>query len=261
MVLPEARTGPVAAGPGVAVRSAPLPAGTRLRLLAIALDVLLALLAIAAAALLAAVTERNPLGAWLLIGATALGSGGLWLWWRWTLGGGPAHALLGLRTVDGATGMPDRPFRRGRDTLRIRAGADPLRLEPAPVRLSAVNETAPLWFAAKGIVLVFDDGSKHIVRHATVIGRDPELDPANYLQLAVPDLSRSMAMSHVLLRMDGDEIVVTDLGDAAGTWIVEGGRERRLPRGDSQRVPFGSQLRLGRRRLALYRRSGMREAR
>lgn len=254
MSVVEDRARAVPAGQQRAHREREATAGQRCG--AVVLDALMVLLVTSAAAAIAVVTERNAAGTTLLVLVAALVSAGGWLWCRWQLGSSPAHAVLGLRTVDGVTCMPGRPLRAGRRTLRVRGAVDPLRLRARPLTLGDVSEGAPLWFAAKGLLLVFDDGSRYILRHAAVVGRDPSLDPARYLQLAVPDLSRTMARSHVLLRMDGEAVTVTDLGDAAGTWVVARGREYKLAPGSSQRVPFGCHLRLGARYVALYRRGG-----
>jgi hypothetical protein len=180
--------------------------------------------------------------------------------WRWTLGGSVGHALLGLRTVWRPAGMPAAPWRSPRETIRVRDGADPLTLAPAPVSLSAEPE------AEDGVEprrldrlrIVVDDGTVHTVQHAAVVGRDPTVprDPRQAL-VAIPDLTRTISRSHVLLEVTADGVHVTDLGSANGTRLLPSPVP--LPPHAAVLAPWGTTLALGERTITLDRRAPLGE--
>lgn len=141
----------------------------------------------------------------------------------------PGHRILGVRTVDAATGLPAGARRLGSTrTLDVRRGHDPVRIVPhgterLPVLSDQWQLTASRALNAP-IVLTLDNGMAFSLVEPTVIGRNPaRVEPASQL-LQIPDLSRTMSKSHALLEPQGGMLWVTDLGSMNGTAVaVDGG--------------------------------------
>ena len=200
-------------------------------------------------------------GAGLLLPATALTAipltllalvlAAAWLTARWTLGRSVGHAALGLRSIDRISGMPGSPFRRGRLTLDIRHGPDPLVLTPHALSIEPTSVVLPDWYTERDLVIVFDDGTRFRVRGACTIGRDPKGGPPGATRIAVPDFSGSLAPTHLHVTLKVDVLTVTDLGSPTGTAVEVNGRSTPLVPNRPERVPAGSVLRLGDRRVTL----------
>ncbi|MBA8793642.1 hypothetical protein FHX74_001247 [Friedmanniella endophytica] len=90
--------------------------------------------------------------------------------------------------------------------------------------------------AAPGVGVVLENGERHDVQRVLFVGRnpvDPNPGPGRGL-LALPDLSRRVAKTHLMLEWTGTVLWVTDLESGGGTAIV-------LP--DGSRVPLAPGVR------------------
>jgi len=256
------------------------------RYLADLLDLLLPVL-LAAAAVIAFLTITPRSIGWLLLGlavAVALTE----LIWVLASGRSPGRLLIGLRTVDDLTGTPIRFARlhrqlvgavRGRAlTADLRHGRDPIRPGTTPVALpgsagrswiragdgpggngfgTVTQPPAQPWTrfltAASLVSIAFEDGSRWVLARPVVIGRDPDQsDRDGYDVLALPDLSRRLDKTHLLLERSESTVWVTDLDSATGTAIV-GPDGVRMPLAAEVRssVPIGSTIECGGRRLTV----------
>lgn len=257
------------------------------RYLADLVDLLVPVL-LAAAAVLAFLTSiRHSIG-WLLLGlavAVALAE----LIWILATGRSLGRLLTGLRTVDDLTGTPIRFARlhrqlagavRGRAlTADLRHGRDPIRPRTTPALLpgaaiggsgpgvdtnsvaagfGAGTQTSPhRWTrfltAASLVSIAFEDGSRWVLNRPVVIGRDPDQARGDgYDVLALPDLSRRLDKTHLLVERSESTVWVTDLDSATGTAIV-GPDGVRTPLAAEVRsaVPIGSTIECGARRLTV----------
>lgn len=257
------------------------------RYLADLVDLLLPVL-LAAAAVTVFVAGHEHSIAWLLLGL-AVAVGLAELAWLLSTGRSLGRLLLGLRTVDDLTGTPIRFARlrrqlagavRGRAlTADLRHGRDPIRPRTVPVTLSGSFSSSgssdradpggpaqngfgggPRWqpiprflTAASLVSIAFEDGSRWVLNRPLVIGRDPDGDTGDrYDVLALPDLSRRLDKTHLLLERSESTVWVTDLNSATGTAIV-GPDGVRMPLAAEVRsgVPVGSTIECGGRRLRL----------
>lgn len=173
-------------------------------------------------------------------------------WWlaRTHHGTSLGHWLLGIRDIQPTTGLPGK--RPGFDAVDVRKGQDPMRLRPRRVSL---NATAPKPQQAKPlIVAVLDDGTRHRLELPCVIGRNPHVAPP-YKCLAVADLSRTVSRTHLLVAIEGNDLVISDLGSSSGTTIMTAEGEQTLPAELEARVPLSTgplaQLRLGSREIRI----------
>lgn len=181
---------------------------------------------------------------------------------RWGLTAG--HLVLGLRTVDVATGVPPgwggllsgrlvtTDVRRGRDPLEVAAREDAGRV-PIP----AVDP----WGSSPGRVrrwtLVVDDGRVIDVDAPLVLGRRPSDVSGTRTPVSLTDLSRTLSRNHVTVAPGADGLVVMDLGSANGTSLaVGGGSFEAIPAGVEVVVPFGARLAVGDRILVVAEREG-----
>lgn len=255
------------------------------RYLADLIDLLPPLLLAAVAIAVFLTTTRQALG-WLLLGlavAVALAE----LGWVLTSGRSPGRLFIGLRTVDDLTGTPIRFARLRRQlagavrsrslTADLRHGRDPMRPRTTPATLAgsaAADDaglgsfgagprraaTRPRFLTATSVVsIVLEDGTRRVLNRPLVIGRDPDhADHAGqggrdrYDLLALPDLSRRLDKTHLLLERSESTVWVTDLDSATGTAIV-GTDGVRIPLAAEVRsaVPIGSTVECGGRRLTV----------
>lgn len=96
--------------------------------------------------------------------------------------------------------------------------------------------------------VVLDDGSRHTSAVPVRIGRNPDAEPGHEV-LAVSDATRSISKTHLALDIDGDRILVTDLGSTNGTTAVEGDESTELEPQESRTVASGTSLQMGERTL------------
>lgn len=174
---------------------------------------------------------------------------------RAMLGDGAGHRLFGLRSLWQVTGMPAAPWRLPRIVLDVRRGADPLRPAPRPVSLATarVHDGSVDAVRARRLVILTDAGARYVVQQSVVVGRDP-VSPAGsgHALIAIPDLSRTIARTHLMVTADGDGVHVTDLGSEHGTRVhTPEGQEIALRPHQPHRIPRGSRLRLGAREVYL----------
>jgi len=174
-------------------------------------------------------------------------------------GSSPAHRLLGLRTVDPATGVPPTLGRllTGRAlTADLRLGRDPLAIvagpHAEPVPLDPGSSWAPGGPRARTALLVTDDGQRIEVTAPVVLGRRPADPSGVWTPVALTDLSRTLSRNHVAVAPHPDGLEVTDLGSANGTAVALPGTGQQLltPR-VAVVVPVGSRLAVGDRVLVV----------
>lgn len=169
------------------------------------------------------------------------------------------RSIMGLRTVDDLTFMPVnlRTVRARLSaahwtprtiTADLRLGRDPIDGALAPLSPDAMAEgsdhDAALFSlgsavergpgeSADSVAIVFDTGRRQIVTQSLLIGRSPEnsdLGPrttATHPLLALADLSRTVAKTHVLLQWTGSVLWVTDLQSAHGSTLISPDGDRR----------------------------------
>jgi hypothetical protein len=176
----------------------------------------------------------------------------------------PAHRLLGLRTVDRATGLP--PTVRGllsadAATLDVRRGPDPLRFAPRP-RAAAPAAHADPWSAGGDqgarAVLLLDDGTVVEVHVPTVLGRNPAPSGPDGVAVRVTDLSRTLSRSHIEVAPHDDGLQVTDLASANGTAVAQpGGAFELLAPGAAVVLPVGGRLVIGDRTIVVVDRASV----
>jgi len=257
------------------------------RYLADLVDLLVPVVLAAAAVLAFLTTVRHSVG-WLLLGL-AIAVGMAELIWVLATGRSLGRLLIGLRTVDDLTGTPIRFARlhrqlagavRGRAlTADLRHGRDPIRPRTTPVALpgaaigrsgagmdtdsvaggfgTGTRPSSQPWTrfltAASLVSISFEDGSRWVLNRPVVIGRDPDQSRGDgYDVLALPDLSRRLDKTHLLLERSESTVWVTDLDSATGTAIV-GPDGVRTPLAAEVRsgVPIGSTIECGARRLTV----------
>jgi hypothetical protein len=277
-----------ATGPYQGMLIGVVPATTRRRYAALALDTApVLLLAGAAASALGGHWPTGAIAALVLAGpgvviANAIAS----LRTGQTIG----RRVLQLRRVDDLSGAPltamDRLGRiprglRIRTTLTadLRAGRDPLSVARVPVdalgddrdasdgatptaddpirrarRRSSSAPTPDDRITSAAAALVLDSGESIRVGEPVVVGRKPEAQVDGVAHRVHPwaDLSRTVARTHALFAWSGSNMWITDLGGPSGTTVITPDGERRPL---VARVPtaasIGWTVELGRRRLVI----------
>ena len=169
----------------------------------------------------------------------------------------PGLRALGLRVVDGGTALPPRLTRSPAALVAdLRAGRDPLRLQPTQTVTSATSETGrwqDLGETRRHVVrLTIDDGTTFTITGPTLIGRDPVPPAGSVWEVhAIPDLTRTIAKNHALVEPQGaDGVWVTDLGSGNGTTgLPVGGPRQPVAKGARVAVPTGGRIAVGSRLL------------
>jgi hypothetical protein len=184
-------------------------------------------------------------------------------------------------------------LRRGRDPLRPRtvpaalpttpptdlptdSPSDPTtdRMDPGSFGATPRRTWSRVRFltAATVVSIVLEDGARRVLDRPLVIGRDPARDGpgygaghgrsrdgrgAGYDVMALPDLSRRLDKTHLLLERSESTVWVTDLNSATGTAIV-GTDGVRVPLAAEVRsaVPIGAAIECGGRRLTVVAEGG-----
>ncbi|MDO5093987.1 MAG: FHA domain-containing protein [Propionibacteriaceae bacterium] len=173
-------------------------------------------------------------------------------WWlaRTRHGTSLGHWLTGIRDIQPETGLPG--IRPGFQAVDIRKGQDPMRLRPR--RVSLQPPAAKPQQVQAMIIAVLDDGTRHRLDLPCVVGRNPHVAPP-YKCLSVADLSRTVSRTHLLVALEGTDLVISDLGSSSGTTILTAEGEQPLPAELEARVPLSmgtlAQLRLGSREVRI----------
>lgn len=165
----------------------------------------------------------------------------------------PGHRVLGLRTVDGSTGLPPTaPAMARTRTVNIRTGRDPIGVTPMPHASTPANteqwqQTVTGTFDAP-IILTLDDGQAYTLIGPTVLGRNPTLTGGADHILQIADLSRTISKNHALAEPQGGALWLTDLGSMNGTSVAADGMPAQpVPAQIRTLVQLGSRLELGER--------------
>lgn len=214
------------------------------------------------------------IGGALLAGALLTAGG--WLHLLVRTGRTPGRMLLGLRTVDRDTGTPlgwGRLVRRiiggvsplGLITADLRNGRDPIRADLSndnrteatvhhsapPLPTAGVPAVARPVSAQTTVLLATENGRSWELRRPALVGRKP-FDPRrpNADLIALPDLSRTLSRTHLLMERSDTTVWATDLQSTSGTELLApDGSRTRLEAGGRSAVPIGSIIVCGTQRI------------
>lgn len=127
---------------------------------------------------------------------------------------------------------------------------------PTP-QASAPQQAAPRpsFASAPTLAIIVDDGQRIEVNAQIVLGRAPEQTPADAQAIAIGDSTRSLSRTHLRVApADGEALWIEDTFSANGTRLqAPDGSTQPLPRGQRVKVPVGTVLLLGERRLSVSR--------
>ena len=127
---------------------------------------------------------------------------------------------------------------------------------PTP-QASAPQQAAPRpsFTSAPTLAIIVDDGQHIEVNAQIVLGRAPEQTPADAQAIAIADSTRSLSRTHLRVApADGEALWIEDTFSANGTRLqAPDGSTQPLPRGQRVKVPLGTVLLLGERRLSVSR--------
>ena len=127
---------------------------------------------------------------------------------------------------------------------------------PTP-QTRAPQQTAPRpsFASAPTLAIIVDDGQRIEVNAQVVLGRAPEQTPADAQAIAIADSTRSLSRTHLRVApADGEALWIEDTFSANGTRLqAPDGSTQPLPRGQRVKVPVGTVLLLGERRLSVSR--------
>ena len=127
---------------------------------------------------------------------------------------------------------------------------------PTP-QASAPQQAAPRpsFASAPTLAIIVDDGQRIEVTAQIVLGRAPEQTPADAQAIAISDSTRSLSRTHLRVApADGEALWIEDTFSANGTRLqAPDGSTQPLPRGQRVKVPVGTVLLLGERRLSVSR--------
>ena len=113
----------------------------------------------------------------------------------------------------------------------------------------------PSFASAPTLAIIVDDGQRIEVNAQIVLGRAPEQTPADAQAVAIADSTRSLSRTHLRVApADGEALWIEDAFSANGTRLqAPDGSTQPLPRGQRVKVPVGTVLLLGERRLSVSR--------
>ena len=113
----------------------------------------------------------------------------------------------------------------------------------------------PSFASAPTLAIIVDDGQRIEVNAQIVLGRAPEQTPADAQAIAIADSTRSLSRTHLRVApADGEALWIEDTFSANGTRLqVPDGSTQPLPRGQRVKVPVGTVLLLGERKLSVSR--------
>lgn len=127
---------------------------------------------------------------------------------------------------------------------------------PTP-QVSAPQQATPRpsFASAPTLAIIVDDGQRIEVNAQIVLGRAPEQTPADAQAIAIADSTRSLSRTHLRVApADGEALWIEDTFSANGTRLqAPDGSTQPLPRGQRVKVPVGTVLLLGERRLSVSR--------
>ena len=127
---------------------------------------------------------------------------------------------------------------------------------PTP-QASAPQQAAPRpsFASAPTLAIIVDDGQRIEVNAQIVLGRAPEQTPADAQAIAIADSTRSLSRTHLRVApADGEALWIEDAFSANGTRLqAPDGSTQPLPRGQRVKVPVGTVLSLGERKLSVSR--------
>ena len=127
---------------------------------------------------------------------------------------------------------------------------------PTP-QTSAPQQAAPRpsFASAPTLAIIVDDGQRIEVNAQIVLGRAPEQTPADAQAIAIADSTRSLSRTHLRVApADGEALWIEDAFSANGTRLqAPDGSTQPLPRGQRVKVPVGTVLSLGERKLSVSR--------
>ena len=127
---------------------------------------------------------------------------------------------------------------------------------PTP-QASAPQQAAPRpsFASAPTLAIIVDDGQRIEVNAQIVLGRAPEQTPADAQAIAIADSTRSLSRTHLRVApADGEALWIEDTFSANGTRLqAPDGSTQPLPRGQRVKVPVGTVLSLGERKLSVSR--------
>lgn len=128
---------------------------------------------------------------------------------------------------------------------------------PMPQASPATSAPAsvPAFAQAVPLAIIVDDGQRIEVNAPIVLGRAPEQTPSDARAVAIADSTRSLSRTHLRVApADGDAMWVEDTFSANGTRLqAPDGTTQPLPRGERVKVPLGTVLLLGERKLSVSR--------
>ena len=128
---------------------------------------------------------------------------------------------------------------------------------PTPQATPATSAPAsvPTFAQAAPLAIIVDDGQRIEVNAPIVLGRAPEQTPSDARAVAIADSTRSLSRTHLRVApADGDAMWVEDTFSANGTRLqAPDGTTQPLPRGERVKVPLGTVLLLGERKLSVTR--------
>lgn len=128
---------------------------------------------------------------------------------------------------------------------------------PTPQATPATSAPAsvPTFAQAAPLAIIVDDGQRIEVNAPIVLGRAPEQTPSDARAVAIADSTRSLSRTHLRVApADGDAMWVEDTFSANGTRLqAPDGTTQPLPRGERVKVPLGTVLLLGERKLSVSR--------
>ena len=126
---------------------------------------------------------------------------------------------------------------------------------PQPAPATSAPASVPAFAQATPLAIIVDDGQRIEVNAPIVLGRAPEQTPSDARAVAIADSTRSLSRTHLRVApADGDAIWVEDTFSANGTRLqAPDGTTQPLPRGERVKVPLGTVLLLGERKLSVSR--------
>src|SRR5690625_24641 len=172
-----------------------------------------------------------------------------------------AHKILSLRTVNLDTGAPAGKhllrdlFMARLGTFDLKRGRDPISPALQPFDFSSVSDDLTRSWSAVALErawAMFDSGEHVEVKDALRVGRSPQVEPGEKVAVfSWPDISRTLSKTHLTLEWDGSHLWVTDMGSTNGTVLSRLSEERFLRPYERVKVPSGTTVVAGDRRLTL----------
>ena len=126
---------------------------------------------------------------------------------------------------------------------------------PQVTPATSAPASVPTFAQAAPLAVIVDDGQRIEVNAPIVLGRAPEQTPSDARAVAIADSTRSLSRTHLRVApADGDAMWVEDTFSANGTRLqAPDGTTQPLPRGERVKVPLGTVLLLGERKLSVSR--------